>query len=80
MAELRIYDNGGLTIDRYMVIIGDDVYGMSADALSPGGFNNFCGNLNEFELSIPSLGEDVTDDYATLPDGLVRAILFRAGQ
>lgn len=48
-SKVRVYDNGGLTIDRYTVIVlrqenGQrvaDVYGMSENAGSPQGFNQY---------------------------------------
>ena len=45
MKNVKVYDNGGRTIDRYIVIIGDDVYGMSDDANSSQGFNQYIGTF-----------------------------------
>jgi len=57
--KLAIYDNNGKTADRYTVIIGNDVYGMSTDANMPNGFNQFAGTIGEdFPMDFPS-GVDV---------------------
>ena len=45
--KIVIYDNGGETMDRYTVIIGNDVYGMSDDATSPQGFNQYIGEVGQ---------------------------------
>lgn len=47
MPEVRIYDNGGETFDRYTVIIDRDIYGMSDSAMAPNGFNQYCGTIGE---------------------------------
>ena len=41
----HVYDNGGETVDRYTIIIGNDVYTMSQNAMSPNGFNQYAGTL-----------------------------------
>jgi len=38
---VKVYDNGGATFDRYTIVTKDAVYGMSTNALSPSGFNQF---------------------------------------
>ena len=43
MDKVTVYDNGGKTFDRYAVIIGREVYGMSSDPASPQGFNQYAG-------------------------------------
>ena len=40
---IRVFDNGGKTFDRYTILINIDLYGMSANATAPNGFNQFCG-------------------------------------
>jgi len=39
--KVSVYDNGGETMDRYTVIIGDDAYGMGEN---PRGFNQYVGD------------------------------------
>ena len=41
-----ILDNGGETIDRYTVIINEDVYNMSDNPLSPNGVNQYAGDID----------------------------------
>ena len=43
-ANVVIYDNGGETLDRYTIFIGDDVYGMSEQGC---GFNMYIGDRTE---------------------------------
>jgi hypothetical protein len=63
---IRVFDNDGETWDRYTVIIGRasaivpdigtaDVYGMSADPLSPQGFNQYSGEIGELPAVIDAL-------------------------
>lgn len=47
MKNIIVYDNGGETVDRYTVIIGQDVYGMSHNPTNPQGFNQYLGNLED---------------------------------
>jgi hypothetical protein len=54
---LAIYDNGGKSWDRYTVIIGHDVYGMSDNAREPGGFNQYAGTVEEFPRTTKHLGK-----------------------
>jgi len=72
---IQIYDNGGETCDRYTVIINNDVYGMSADAMSPQGFNQFCGDVKtDFNLqALISHPVNLPD----LPEQVQRAIALR---
>ena len=43
-ANVVIYDNGGETLDRYTIFIGDDVYGMSEQGC---GFNMYIGDRTD---------------------------------
>lgn len=74
---MRIYDNGGKTVDRYTVIFEDwyngkscDAYGFSEDAKSPMGFNMFLGDVYE-----DSVGKEITFDK--LPKEVQRAVIER---
>ncbi len=42
-SDITVYDNGGKSIDRYTVIMGNEAYGMSSDANAPNGFNQYIG-------------------------------------
>ena len=90
--KISVFDNGGETIDRYTVIIGNLVYGMSSNATSPSGFNQYCGDVSDFPAlfrkpSDPSryltpihLGIEVTTCLnSCIPDEVKRAIKNRAG-
>jgi len=44
---VEVWDNGGMTGDRYTVIIDEDVYDMSENALMPNGINMWHGKLED---------------------------------
>ena len=74
MTKTIIYDNNSY-IDRYTIIINDDaVYGMSENPLSPSGFNQYCGTLNEINES-SYLGKLIK--YDSLNDDVKKAIKER---
>ena len=43
--KVTVYDNGGESMDRYTVIIGNQVFGMSGNPTSPQGFNQWAGQV-----------------------------------
>lgn len=43
LEKVKVFDNGGKTVDRYFVIIGDETYIMSHDPTSPQGVNQYSG-------------------------------------
>ena len=46
MLKLRIYDNGGKTIDRYTLILPDgEAWGFNDDPYHPQGFGQYAGSL-----------------------------------
>lgn len=51
---VAVYDNGGKSFDRFTVLIGNDFFGMSENALQPNGFNQYIGSLGE---GGPELGD-----------------------
>jgi hypothetical protein len=44
---IRAFDNEGKTWDRYTIVIDGAVYGMSCNADSPAGFNQYSGSIAE---------------------------------
>jgi len=46
MKNIIVFDNGGKTIDRYIIVIGKDVYTMSHNPNSPVGVNMYAGELD----------------------------------
>jgi len=72
MDHIEVYDNGGETADRYSVRIGTSVYGMSDNATSANGFNQYAGELSE----LPGWRNGTrVDDLRRLPVA-VRAAIF----
>ena len=56
--KLIVYDNGGETIDRFTVVCPDgSVFGMSDDPISPQGFNQYSGDIDEFPKGLEHTGE-----------------------
>jgi hypothetical protein len=45
MDRITVYDNGSKTFDRYTVIIGRMIYGMSENPTSAQGFNQYGGMI-----------------------------------
>ena len=75
-ANVTVYDNGGSTMDRYTVIIGDDVFGMSDNTTSPQGFNQWAGSISDKDIVIGShLGKKVKT--TSLPKDVQKAIKDR---
>lgn len=70
---LAIYDNGGKTWDRYTVIIGGDVYTMSENADTPGGFNQFMDRVE----NIPYNKHDKKKMFHEVPMETRNAIIQR---
>jgi len=62
--EVHVYDDGGMSFDRYTVFVGSDVYTMSSHPLNPLGMNQWAGKASDFEgpdgfkIGSRLLGED----------------------
>lgn len=74
MITLRVFDNSGETLDRYTVIIGNDVYNMSHNANMPNGCNYYSGSLESIH---PEALTNEVKDIKSLPDGLKIGIVIR---
>jgi len=46
---IQVWDNGGKTADRYTVRVGQKLYLMSSNPLSPSGVNLFAGNSADWQ-------------------------------
>jgi len=72
-SEMQIYDNGGVSFDRFTVVLDDgSVFGMSANPLSPQGFNQYIGEAIEFN-GFGHCGKRV-DSLRSLPGDVLSAI------
>lgn len=49
--RIRAYDNRGITIDRYTIVIGKDVYIMSHNPTSPQGVCQYFGKSDSLLLT-----------------------------
>jgi len=57
--DVRVFDDKkGKTFDEYTIIIGTAIYGMSCNARSPQGFNQYEGELSEFG-NLDQLGKEI---------------------
>ena len=75
--SIKVYDTGPKFIDRYTVFIGGHVFGMSSNACSPNGFNQYigAGNDTEFKGTKHFLGKQV--QLKGLPREVLDAITQR---
>lgn len=71
-----VYDNGGETVDRYTIIIDTEVFGMSENALSPNGFNQYCGRVGD-DIPIGRFDDEPVIGLRTLPRDVLLAIIHR---
>jgi hypothetical protein len=67
----RCYDNQGETFDRYTIVIGESVYTMSHNALSPQGVNMYCCQVGEVEITDPEI------EFSFLPSEVQEAVRRR---
>lgn len=72
MDNIRVFDNGGKTFDRYTVIIDQYVFTMSENACSPQGINMFAGELSELDSEAVTAGQPVM--FEDLPKEVRKAI------
>jgi len=73
---LKVWDNGGMSFDRYTVRVRNDYYSMSHNPISPRGFNQYIGAYPE--INEHSLGKSLTEyQYRALPLAVREAILER---
>jgi hypothetical protein len=86
MQDVKIYDNGGETFDRYTVVIDGVVYGMSENATAPNGFNQYAGTISDTDIIIKMdmdmneselICTDMYDPNIDLPKSLRRAVFQR---
>ena len=73
--NIKIYDNGGKTFDRYTAIIDRMFFGFSENPFSPLGFSQFCGDVPKGMRSYRHLGKKVSLD--SLSADVQKAILDR---
>jgi len=76
MKGLKIYDNGGKTIDRYTVILDGAVFTMSYDPLSPQGVNQYLGR--EVDCKNQKWGKEIK--FSQVNNAVQQAINLRANQ
>lgn len=82
--RIDIWDNGGKTIDRYTVVIGMDVYGMSLHPQDPQGFDQYSHTLRKGEIYKGGTDPGKKIPFEELPDDvqieIARRILGTTGE
>ena len=73
MPKIKIWDNEGKTIDRYLVKIDNDFYCMSSNPLSPQGVNQYVGSSTGY------IQDEKEVDFDDLPLEVQKAIRERKG-
>lgn len=76
MSNIRVYkDESGKFFDCFTVMLGDDVFTMSEDPLSPHGVNQWAGNLSDFPK--PQNDSERKLKPNEIPDQIKQAIIDR---
>ena len=73
---IKVWDNGGKTADRYTVLIDGHCFGMSENATSPNGFNQYIGRYQYGAAQ--DAGKRI--DISLLPEPVRKAIWQRLEQ
>lgn len=74
LGGVKVYDNGGETLDRYSIILPDgSVFTMSENPTSPNGVNQYAGEASD----LPGATDGQQVDAASLPTEVKRAIQQR---
>ena len=78
--DLEIFDNGGETVDRFSVFIGQDVFHMSDNALMPTGVNMYAGERHQMTDWLRENQDEkmMMDNVPKLTEQVKKAILRRA--
>ena len=72
MNNVRVFEKSARDVaDFYMVVIDNSVYSMSENPLSPQGVNQYCGELEDFDILV--FGEELD----CIPKELEKAIAER---
>lgn len=66
--RIVIWDNGGKTFDRYTVLIGRDVYGMSLHPQDPQGFGQYSHTIKKGEVYTGGTDPGKKVPFEKLPD------------
>ena len=74
---MKIYDNKGKTFDSYTLVHDGQIYGLSENAMSPAGFNQYSHSLDaQYEPS-----QDETEiSFEDCPEEVQRAITIRTNK
>lgn len=73
--NIKIYDNGGETFDRYTVVAGNNVFGLSEDPLSPQGFNQWVCLTKDLDKT--GLGQEVNfENLAPRVKGAIKRRIY----
>lgn len=76
--KIKVYDNGGETVDRYTVVLGGHVYLMSADANMPNGVCSYAATVDDFAKDFAAGDPQV--EIHSLPRGVLVQIVRILGE
>ena len=75
--EIKVYDNSGISNDRYTVVIDGSVYAINTIPFHPTfGFSQYCGEVSQGYQWNEKWGQEV-HDIAELPEDTIKAIIQR---
>ncbi len=75
--RILVYDDGGKALDRYTVVIGKDVFAMSANPNSPQGVNQYVFSLDDIDNPNSSRGWGKKLPWKKVPSEVKKAIRRR---
>jgi len=75
--KVLVFDAGEKSLDRYTVVIGKDVYAMSANPNSPQGVNQYVFSLDDTDNSNSSKGWGKKLSWEKVPSEVKKAIRRR---
>ena len=73
MVSITIIDSGEEVVDKFTVVIGNQVFTMSIDPRQPNGFNQYAGEAEDFDGFAGA-------NRVTVNDEVLRAILERVSE
>jgi hypothetical protein len=75
--NVQVFDNGGVTNDRYTIVIDGSVFAMNEVPFHPTyGFSQYCGEVSQGYIWNEKWGREI-NDISEIPEETVKAIILR---
>ncbi len=75
--KIQVFDNGGISNDRYTVVIDGSVFAINQVPFHPTyGFSQYCGEVEQGYIWNEKWGKEILD-ISELPEETVKAIIQR---